>query len=86
MRTFLSPAAEEARQGADDLIYTWIEQVIEWLMEDPVNPHATQHVMTNGMWWARAQFTDEDWVLFWRLDEDDDGPFAYVTYIGPLSD
>lgn len=68
-----------------DTIAAWADQVLDWLEQDPVSPHAKRRRMADGQWAVRASLTDEDWVLLWRVRRDSDGSeFAYVTYIGVL--
>lgn len=78
MRVHLDPDPDDAYHAAPPLAAEWADQVMDWLEEEPVNPHARRRRFQSGFWAVVATLEGQEWVIVWEQVGDE----AHIRYLG----
>lgn len=56
-----------------------IEQILDWIEDEPTDPRAKRRRFSNGMWAVVRPAADSEWLVLW---EDDPPGQPVVRFIG----
>ena len=45
-----------------------IEEVLDWIEAEPMNPRARRRRFSNGMWAVVRRVDDDEWLVLWEED------------------
>ncbi len=77
------PAAKlESLHGTFPVVAAAIEEILDWVEADPVDPRARRRRFTNGMWAVVRLVGGSEWLVLW---EEDQPGIPVVRFIGETS-
>ncbi|MHB1066291.1 MAG: hypothetical protein ACYC2Z_02495 [Candidatus Nanopelagicales bacterium] len=82
MRLLLDPIPADVLDALHDAqphVAQRLEECLDWIESDPVDPRARRRQFTNGIRAITSVIGGEEWLLLW--EEDPDGT-AVVRFIG----
>lgn len=56
-----------------------LEEVLDWIEDEPVDPRAKRRRFSNGMWAVVRTAERDEWLILW---EEMDDQVRYVRYLG----
>jgi len=71
---YLDPAPAEALDrlwGHDERLADAVEEALDWIEADPVDPRATRRRFSNGIWVIAVHAAGQDWTILWEEPEKD---------------